>query len=105
MALDTLSTTCGTSRIPSAKDRRRTPLLPEHMITADRLILAAGTLGTTFLLLNARRAFPGLSARLGTRFCGNGDLVSFASRSSKRDTNGERVPRVIDAGYGPVITS
>jgi cholesterol oxidase len=40
-----------------------TSRLPEHTITADRLILAAGTLGTTFLLLNNRRAFPGLSAR------------------------------------------
>jgi cholesterol oxidase len=85
--------------------KKDTSRLPEHTITADRLILAAGTLGTTFLLLNNRRACPGLSARLGTRFCGNGDLVTFASKSSKRDTKGERVPRVIDAGYGPVITS
>jgi len=82
-----------------------TSRLDEHTIIADRLILAAGTLGSTFLLLKNRRAFPGLSARLGTQFCGNGDLATFASRSSKRDANGERVPRVIDAGYGPVITS
>jgi cholesterol oxidase len=82
-----------------------TSRLPEHTITADRLILAAGTLGSTFLMLKNRRAFPGLSARLGTRFCGNGDLITFASRSRKRDTNGEWVPRLIDAGYGPVITS
>ena len=82
-----------------------TSRLPKHTITADRLILAAGTLGSTFLLLKNRSAFPGLSARLGTRFCGNGDLITFASKSRKRDANGEWVPRVINAGYGPVITS
>ena len=82
-----------------------TDRLPKHTITADRLILSAGTLGSTFLMLKNRRAFPGLSARLGTRFCGNGDLVTFASKSRKRDANGEWVPRLIDAGYGPVITS
>jgi cholesterol oxidase len=82
-----------------------TDRLPEHRITTDRLILAAGTLGTTFLMLKNSGAFPGLSPRLGTRFCGNGDLITFASRSRRRDANGEWVPRLIDAGYGPVITS
>lgn len=81
-----------------------TSTLPEQTITADRLILAAGTLGSTFLLLKNRRAFPGLSNQLGTRFCGNGDLITFAMESSD-GVGGERVPRLIDAGYGPVITS
>jgi cholesterol oxidase len=81
-----------------------TSALPEHTITADRLVLSAGTLGSTYLLLKNRSAFPGLSARLGTRFCGNGDLITFAVRSSKK-VAGKRVPRLIDAGYGPVITS
>ena len=81
-----------------------TSTLPEQTITADRLILSAGTLGSTFLLLKNRRAFPGLSDQLGTRFCGNGDLITFAMESSD-DVGGERVPRLIDAGYGPVITS
>ena len=81
-----------------------TSTLPEQTITADRLILSAGTLGSTFLLLKNRRAFPGLSNQLGTRFCGNGDLITFAMESSD-DVGGERVPRLIDAGYGPVITS
>jgi cholesterol oxidase len=82
-----------------------TDSLPEHRITAERLILSAGTLGSTFLMLKNRREFPGLSARLGTRFCGNGDLITFATKSRKRDSNGEWVPRLIDPGYGPVITS
>jgi cholesterol oxidase len=81
-----------------------TSALPEQTITADRLVLSAGTLGSTYLLLKNRGAFPGLSGQLGTRFCGNGDLITFALRSGK-EVAGKRVPRLIDAGYGPVITS
>src|SRR5215216_1280076 len=83
-----------------------TSRLPRKTLTTDRLILSAGTLGSTFLLLKMknRGAFPRISNRLGTRFCGNGDLVTFALKSSK-NTDGARQPRLIDAGYGPVITS
>ena len=64
-------------------------------ITADTLVLSAGTLGTTFLLLKNRDAFGGLPPALGTHFCGNGDLLTFALRC--RDH--------INPDYGPVITS
>jgi cholesterol oxidase len=82
-----------------------TSRLPRETLTADRLILSAGTMGSTFLLLKMknRGAFPRISSPLGSRFCGNGDLVTFALESSKRK-DGEQVPRLIDAGYGPVIT-
>ena len=73
-------------------------------VTATKLVLSAGTLGSTYLLLKNRSAFPRLSATLGTRFCGNGDYLSFAIKASK-EKDGKRVPRVIDPGYGPVITS
>ncbi|MCA1715943.1 MAG: GMC family oxidoreductase [Actinobacteria bacterium] len=73
-------------------------------ITADRLILAAGALGSTFLLLKNRGAFPGLSERLGARFSGNGDLVTFAVRA-REEVDGKKVPRMIDPGHGPAITS
>jgi cholesterol oxidase len=79
-------------------------VLPLCTVTADRLILSAGTLNTTYLLLKNRGAFPHLSKLLGTRFCGNGDLLTFAVKSS--DTrDGRRVPRVIDGSRGTVITS
>lgn len=79
-------------------------ILPIHTITADRLILAAGTFGTTFLLLKNRAFFPDISNLLGTRFSGNGDLITFAVRCSE-STAGKRSPRIIDGSYGPVITS
>jgi cholesterol oxidase len=69
-------------------------------ITADRLVLSAGTFGTTFLLLKNRAAFPGLSERLGSHFCGNGDLLTFAVRCSA-----DGKPAVVNSDFGPVITS
>ncbi|MFC9975071.1 GMC oxidoreductase [Spirillospora sp. NPDC127200] len=69
-------------------------------MSCDRLVLAAGTYGTTFLLLRSRAAFPGLSDALGTRFSGNGDLLTFLLKAKDRN----RV-RALDASRGPVITT
>jgi cholesterol oxidase len=63
--------------------RTDTAALPRRTVTADRLVLAAGTLGSTFLLLRNRAAFPALSRALGTHFCGNGDLLTFAARCTQ----------------------
>ena len=79
----------------------RTSPLPPHTLHADRLVLAAGSFGTTFLLLKNRAAFPKLSERLGTQFSGNGDLLSLLLKSKHAD--GSR--RIVDPGYGPAITS
>ncbi|RKS69111.1 cholesterol oxidase [Actinomadura pelletieri DSM 43383] len=81
----------------SLKKRRR---LPVRTITCDRLVLGAGTYGTTYLLLRSREAFPGLSDALGTRFSGNGDLLTFLLRATDRN----RV-RPLNASRGPVITT
>jgi cholesterol oxidase len=69
-------------------------------LTTDRLVLSAGSFGTTYLLLKNRAAFPDLSDRLGTQFCGNGDLLTLAIKARERGN-----PRIVDPGYGPVITS
>jgi cholesterol oxidase len=84
--------------------KRRTRELPLTTVATDRLILSAGTLGSTYLLLKSRRAFPRLSAMLGQRFSTNGDLLSFAFRATERSGR-VHVPRVLDPSYGPVITS
>jgi cholesterol oxidase len=80
--------------------------LPRQTVTADRLVLAAGSFGSTFLLLKMRKRglFPNLSEKLGTRFSGNGDLLTLVVNSLRED-DGRSVPRILDAGYGPVITS
>ncbi len=81
-----------------------TSKLHKHAITCDRLILSAGTLGSTYLLLKNRSAFPHLSPMLGQRFSGNGDLLTFA-RHCLKEVDGKRVPNVMDAAHAPVITS
>jgi cholesterol oxidase len=80
------------------------PYHSSNVVECDKLIIAGGTLGSVRLILRNRAAFPKLSKALGTRFCGNGDLLTFAYRSS-REEDGKRVPRTIDPSYGPVITS
>lgn len=66
-----------------------------HSITTKRLVLSAGTLGSTFLLLRNRTRFPGrLGDQLGRRFCGNGDLLTFATGCRE----------LTEPARGPVIT-
>jgi cholesterol oxidase len=77
---------------------------PSAEVTADRLVIGAGTFGSTYLLLRNRAALPALGRALGTRFSGNGDLLTFLRRS-RRDVAGVEVPRPLDPEYGPVITS
>lgn len=87
--------------VPGEPAHADTPLTT---ISANRLILSAGTFGTTYLLLANRAQFPGLSRTLGSRFCSNGDLLAFALRCSKPTANGKQ-PWALDGTYGPVITS
>lgn len=53
--------------------------------------------GSTYLLLKNRMTFPELSPTLGSRFCGNGDLLGFVRH--------RRTERDLDPMFGPVITS
>lgn len=78
--------------------------LPSTTIRARRVILGAGTFGTTYLLLRNRAAFPRLSPALGTRFSANGDLLS-AIVGASRQVGGKAVPRDVEPSIGPVITS
>ncbi|MFP5282083.1 MAG: GMC oxidoreductase, partial [Actinomycetes bacterium] len=64
--------------------------------TATTVVLAAGALGTTYLLLRNRVNLPHLSPALGTRFSGNGDYLGFAKTDKDRPLQSSR---------GPVITS
>lgn len=77
---------------------------PRYVLESKRLILSAGALGTPYLLLANRSQLPGISPRLGTRFCGNGDYVAFARRC-RTTADGKRVPRTIEPTRGPVITA
>ncbi|GAA2073400.1 GMC family oxidoreductase [Actinomadura alba] len=79
---------------------RRSRKPEKRTIGCDRLVLGAGTYGTTYLLLRSREDLPALSQAVGTRFCGNGDLLTFLLKASDHS-----LLRPLDASRGPVITS
>ncbi len=85
------------------RDTHNPAVLPLKTISADRLILAAGSFGSTFLLLKNLDSFPHISPKLGTHFSENGDFVAFATQCSE-NRNGKQTQRIIDATYGPAIT-
>ena len=79
----------------------RTADLPQRAMTADRVVLGAGSLGSTYLLMKNRAALPGLSSALGSRMCGNGDFLGFLLNAKEADGS----PRLVRGERGPVITS
>lgn len=68
-----------------------------HVVTAERVIVAAGCLGTAEILLRSkeRGGLPNLSDRLGYGFSTNGDWIGFLPKTK----------RWISLTRGPVTTS
>jgi cholesterol oxidase len=77
-----------------------TESLPLHEVVATRVVLSAGSLGSTWLLLRNHRRLGGSWPALGTRFSGNGDLLTLAVKP--RDSSGR--PIRVEGGVGPSIT-
>ena len=79
---------------------------PAQFVSADVVVLAAGTLGSTGILLRSARAGLEVSNMLGHRFSGNGDVIGFAYDSDSR-VNGigttHRTP-LSSESPGPCIT-
>lgn len=50
---------------------------PQRQLSAPRVILSAGTLGSTEILLRSRDNGLALSDRVGRRFSANGDIIAF----------------------------
>src|SRR5215211_5515516 len=69
------------------------------LVEAPVVVLAAGCLGSTHLLLRSRRRLSALSPTLGTRFSGNGDALGLALDPQAPDVAGARID------YGPVMNS
>jgi cholesterol oxidase len=82
------------------------PGTASRFVTADVVVLAAGTLGSTQILLRSRDLGLPVSDRLGDGFSGNGDVLAFAYDTDEpvRDVGvGGHVPRA-DTTVGPCIT-
>ncbi|WP_233835167.1 alpha/beta fold hydrolase [Paraburkholderia sp. ZP32-5] len=65
---------------------------PDLFVLADIVIVAAGTIGSSALLLRSREAGLSTSDMLGRHFTGNGDVLAFAY-NTKETING--------VGWGP----
>lgn len=77
----------------------------EMALWADRVVLAAGALGSTEILLRSAPSLA-LSPRLGQGFSGNGDVLAFAYNADQ-PVNGIGAGRGApdaDDGVGPCIT-
>jgi cholesterol oxidase len=85
--------------------RENAPGAPPRFVLADVVVLAAGTLGSTQILLRSQNLGLPVSGRLGHGFSGNGDVIAFAydTDAPVRDVGlGGRVPRE-DTVVGPAI--
>lgn len=60
---------------------------PDLFVTAKIVVLAAGTLGSTEILLRSREHGLDVSQQLGKKFSGNGDVLGFAY-NAEQDING-----------------
>jgi cholesterol oxidase len=68
-------------------------------VVGRRVIISAGSLGSTEILLRSRdlhKTLPNLSPALGTKFSGNGDFLLAGTLESNRE---------VDPGSGPSITA
>jgi cholesterol oxidase len=93
--------------------RREAFHAPDSTVRAEVVVLAAGTLGSTEILLRSREHGLHTSAQVGERFTGNGDVLGFAYNTDQRINSigwGHRKAATMAKdpkvdGVGPCITS
>jgi cholesterol oxidase len=79
---------------------------PDEFVTADIVVLAAGALGSTEILLRSRQHGLAVSSELGKHFSGNGDVLGFAYNAGQEINGigyGDRDPTHKEP-VGPCIT-
>lgn len=74
---------------------------PEMSILAEIVVLGAGALGSTEILLRSKAAGLAVSDRTGERFTGNGDVLAFAYNNDV-EINGVGFGHPPQAATGPV---
>ncbi|KAF9105958.1 hypothetical protein BGX27_009389 [Mortierella sp. AM989] len=96
------------------QDSSREAFLREHgssiapmFVTADIVVLGAGALGSTEILLRSNKCGLKTSDQVGKHFSGNGDFLAF-SYNGDTDVNGvsmgDENPKKFEHKVGPVIT-
>ena len=80
---------------------------PDSFVTAPIVVLAAGSLGSTEILMRSREKGLALSETLGSKFTGNGDVLALAYNGRQKINGigfGDADPESMDP-VGPCITS
>jgi cholesterol oxidase len=78
---------------------------PSSFVTADIVILAAGVLGSTEILLRSKAAGLAVSDQLGRHFSGNGDVLAFGyDTDAKVQGVGHEGAVTTETAVGPTIT-
>jgi cholesterol oxidase len=100
------------SHIAKEQDRWRIYFAPSddkdpapNFVEANTVVLAAGTLGSTEILLRSRERGLPLSDRLGEHFSANGDIIAFALGGNER-VNGVGVghpPKFVGDAIGACV--
>ncbi|VAW88301.1 Glucose-methanol-choline (GMC) oxidoreductase:NAD binding site [hydrothermal vent metagenome] len=80
---------------------------PDQFVHADIVVLAAGTLGSTEIMLRSKERGLETSDQIGERFSGNGDVLGFVYNCDQEINGIGRGTRELDAAnpVGPCITS
>jgi len=89
----------------TGRDKFNAPLL---FVRASKVILGAGSLGSTEILLRSKEKGLSVSDRLGERFTGNGDVLGFAYNCEEKINGiglGDHVGDKSFEAVGPCITS
>ena len=79
---------------------------PARTVSADIVVLAAGTLGSTEILLRSKAAGLPLSGQVGRHFSGNGDVLGYSYDCTQEIRGvgyGHRDPRDMEV-VGPCVT-
>lgn len=79
----------------------------ELFVSADVVVVSAGTLGSTEIMLRSRENGLACSGQLGKRFSGNGDVLGFGYNNDRRINGIGAGSRDVDNNnpVGPCITS
>jgi cholesterol oxidase len=81
-------------------ERQVIPPRTPFRYTARTVVLAAGSFGSTYLLLRNRQNLPALSRALGTKFSGNGDYLGLVHAGKQHVVNSSQAPVITGLVYG-----
>jgi cholesterol oxidase len=95
-----------TVRVNHTDEFLRQRQLEPFALRARRVVLAAGSLGSTEILLRSRAAGLALSDRLGHQFSGNGDVLAAAVQAPQPlNAVADEAQAPASRGVGPTITA